>query len=126
MIRKTRNWRILLDVKDQWLGGVDSEFPHPGSAAILLFARWFLLKNLLKEGLDEKYERFIITRSDFVWPILHPSLDFFNDDHIILADGESYGGVSDRYAILSRNHMKSYLGVLDKIVNEFESLSILK
>ena len=35
-------WRKLLAVGDQWLGGVKGVGQQPGSAAILLFFRWFL------------------------------------------------------------------------------------
>ena len=37
-----KNWRKLLEIKDQWLGGIKGAEEHPGSAGILLFFRWFL------------------------------------------------------------------------------------
>jgi hypothetical protein len=46
--KKPLYWREFLKVKDQFLGGInDSHNQHPGSAGILIFFRWFLLKNLI-------------------------------------------------------------------------------
>ena len=66
--KKHLHWREFLKIKDQFLGGIKDEHDqHPGSAGILIFFRWFLLKNLIDNDLIDKYDRFIITRSDFTY-----------------------------------------------------------
>lgn len=55
------DWRQFLTVKDQFLGGIkDPYHQHPGSAGILIFFRWFLLHNLLKEDVLNKYDFLVV------------------------------------------------------------------
>ena len=128
-----KNWRILLDIKDFWLGGIknytkrdSSHLSHNpnwkemrvGSSSILMFYRWQLLKELKQNNLINKYDRFIITRSDFFWPISHPPLKLFNNKYIWIPDGESYGGYTDRYVLLGRKYISKYLSLIEPILNE--------
>ena len=67
------HWREFLKIKDQFLGGIkDKNHQHSGSAGILIFFRWYLLKNLIDNDLINKYDRFIITRSDYIYQLPHP------------------------------------------------------
>ena len=65
---KKEDWRILLNIKDFWLGGIKgytsgdkshlSSFPNwskdrVGSSSILIFYRWLLLQNLEENNLIE-------------------------------------------------------------------------
>jgi hypothetical protein len=59
------DWRKLIGVRDQWLGGIKDIRPQPGSAGILIYFRWLLWKFIKEENLLSKYDRFVITRSDF-------------------------------------------------------------
>jgi hypothetical protein len=115
--RKPLYWREFLKVKDQFLGGInDNDNQHPGSAGILIFFRWFLLKNLIDNGLINKYERFIITRSDFIYQLPYPKVEHMNDNCIWIPDGEHYGGYTDRHVVLSKNNIESYLNILNNLV----------
>ena len=67
-------WREFFKLKDQFLGGI-KDSGHPGSAGILIFFRWFLLKNLIDSDLINKYDRFIITRSDYIYQLPHPKIE---------------------------------------------------
>jgi hypothetical protein len=110
-------WRKFLKVKDQFLGGIKDRYDqHPGSAGILIFFRWFLLHNLQKEGLIDKYDFFIITRSDFIYKLPHPSTKLLFDDFIYIPDGENYGGVTDRHVILPKKYVVDYLNILEKMI----------
>ena len=135
--KKLPDWKILLNIKDFWLGGIKgftsgdkthlASFPNwkkdrVGSSSILIFYRWLLLQNLKKNNLINKYDRFIITRSDFFWPIKHPSLKNLSERYIWIPDGEGYGGITDRYAILNKNDVKIYLSILDPILTEPKTL----
>jgi hypothetical protein len=104
-------------VKDQFLGGVkDSNNQHPGSAGILIFFRWFLLKNLIDNDLINKYDRFVITRSDYIYQLPHPKVEFMNEKCIWIPDCEYYGGYTDRHVILCKNNIESYLNILNNLV----------
>ena len=115
--KKPLYWREFLKVKDQFLGGInDSHNQHLGSAGILIFFRWFLLKNLIDNDLINKYDRFIITRSDFIYQLPHPKVEYMNDNCIWIPDCEHYGGHTDRHVVLSKNNIESYLNILNNLV----------
>ena len=111
------HWREFLKIKDQFLGGIkDAHNQHTGSAGILLFFRYFLLKNLLDNDLINKYDRFIITRSDFIYLLPYPNMDLLDEQYIWIPDGEQYGGYTDRTAVLSKKNVVSYLNILNTII----------
>jgi hypothetical protein len=108
------HWREFLKIKDHLLGGVkDTTNQHPGSAGILIFFRWFLLKNL---NLLDIYDRFIITRSDFIYQLPHPKLELMDPKYIWIPNGEHYGGYTDRHVILSKSNIETYLNIFNNFV----------
>jgi hypothetical protein len=115
--KKPLYWREFLKVKDQFLGGIkDDKEQHPGSAGILIFFRWFLLKNLIENDLINKYDRFIITRSDFIYQLPHPKVELMNENCIWIPDCEHYSGYTDRHVVLSKNNIESYLNIFNNFV----------
>jgi len=110
------NWRKLLKIKDQWLGGVKGKDEHPGSASIVLFFRWFLKESLLNSKVLNKYDRFIVTRSDFMHRIPHIPLDYLKKDKIWIPYGEDYGGYTDRHFVAHRDLVIKVLSVTDDIM----------
>jgi hypothetical protein len=111
-------WRGLLEVGRQWLGGIRGEGQQPGSAAILLFFRWFLKERLLATGTIDRYDRFVVTRSDFVHRIPHTPLELLSRDHIWIPLGEDYGGYTDRHIIASRRDILDVLSITDAILSD--------
>jgi hypothetical protein len=115
--KKPLYWREFLKVKKQFLGGIkDSDNQHPGSAGILIFFRWFLLKNLIDNDLINKYDRFVITRSDFIYQLPHPKVEFMNENCMWIPDCEHYRGYTDRHVILCKNNIESYLNILNNFI----------
>lgn len=120
--RNALNWRAFLNIrhpfiknKNQFLGGIKSHprYQHPGSAGILLFFRWFLLDNLVKHNLIDSYDRFVVTRSDYLYMIPHPLVEQMDPEFIWIPDSEQYGGLTDRHVVLSRTNVIPYLSILD-------------
>ena len=115
--KKPLYWREFLKVKDQFLGGIkDSSNQHDGSAGILIFFRWFLLKNLIDNDLINKYDRFIITRSDYIYQLPHPKIELMNKNYIWIPDSEHCNGYTDRHVVLSKTNIESYLNILNNLV----------
>ena len=114
--KKPLFWREFLKIKDQFLGGIKGPEQHPGSAGILIFFRWFLLKNLIDHDLIDKYDRFIITRSDFIYQLPHPKIEFMDSKYAWIPDCEHYGGYTDRHAILSKTTIEPYLNILNNFI----------
>ena len=109
-------WREFLNIKDQFLGGIKGDNQHPGSAGILIFFRWFLLQKLTEHNLLHQYDRFIITRSDYIYQLPHPKLELLDEKYIWIPDSENYGGYTDRHVILNRENIIPYLNILNNIV----------
>ena len=116
-IKKPLHWREFLKIKNQFLGGIkDPIHQHGGSAGILIFFRWFLLENLYKSDVINQYDRFIITRSDYIYRLPHPKMEIMDPDKIWIPDAEHYGGYTDRHVVLSRKHVTPYLNILNNFV----------
>jgi hypothetical protein len=113
--KKPLHWREFIKVKDQFLGGIKDPDQHSGSAGILIFFRWFLLKNLIDNDLINKYDKFVITRSDFVYQLPHPKVELMADN-IWIPDSEYYNGYTDRHVILSKHNIIPYLNILNNMV----------
>jgi len=111
------NWREYLKINGHILGGIkDNHNQHPGSAGIVIYLRWLLLKNLIENNLINKYDRFIITRSDFIYQLHHPDVLKMNGDYIWIPDGEDYGGYTDRHVVLSPKTIEPYLNILTNMI----------
>lgn len=115
--KKPLHWREFLKIKDQFLGGIkDPDEQHSGSAGILIFFRWFLLEKLYKTNLINEYDRFVITRSDYIYRLPHPKVEMMDPRFIWIPDSENYGGYTDRHVVLSREHVTPYLNILNNFV----------
>ena len=116
------NWRSMLRIKGIWQGGIHSQDPQPSKSSILPFCRWLLLHHLREEGVLDCYDRFVITRSDFVWLCPHPPLTILDRRAIWVPDGEDYGGVNDRHLVASRDDVVNCLNVIDDVLLNPEQL----
>ena len=129
-LNKKPNWRKLIKIKHFWLARIKGTSKirnnkgvySGGTGALLIYNRWFLLQKLMENNLINKYDRFIITRSDFIWNTHHPRLVNLNKDYIWIPDGEKYGGYTDRHAILSKENVIDYLNLLEPILLEPKKL----
>ena len=118
------SWKKLIKIKHFWLARIkgtskirnNKGIYSGGTGGLLIYNRWFLLQKILKNKLIEKYDRFIITRSDFVWNIHHPRMENLDPNYIWIPDGEKYGGYTDRHAVLSKKNLYDYLNLLEPIL----------
>ena len=86
-------------------GGVDN---FRGSGAIIFAFRHFLKNNYKNELL--KYDRIILTRSDYYYIDFHPIL---KNDYFYVVEGERYEGISDRHHIFSTKMIDDVLGIVE-------------
>jgi len=75
---------------------------------LTLHLRTDLWNNLVKHNLHEKYEMYIISRSDMLWTGPHPILD---TDHIWCVNGEFHLGLCDRHMVVPRRYLRQVLTV---------------
>lgn len=110
------DWRKALAVKGQWIGPLGGQM---GSAGILIYFRWWLLHHL--SILD--YDRFVVTRSDFIWKCPHPPMELLDPARAWIPDGEWYGGYTDRHIVLSRQNVRQALNLIEPIMTRPTELS---
>ena len=116
------SWRHLLSIEELWLCAMRDGVLTPNSPIIMLFFRWYLKRNLLEEKLIDKYDWFVITRSDFIYQIPHIPMCLLNENYIWIPDGEDYGGITDRHMVVSRKHITDVLSASDPIIKNPDEL----
>jgi len=116
--KKHLYWRHFLQLKYNIWGGVKNDYNDNfySSGGIILFLRWFLLEKIIENDLINKYDRFILTRSDFIYQLPHPKMEIMNDNYIWIPNSEQYGGYTDRHAVLSKKNIKDYLNIFNNFV----------
>ena len=116
------NWRDFIKNTDILFGGVKyNDEIIKGGGGIVLFLRWFLLKNLTENNLINKYDRFIITRSDYIYQLPHPKLKYLDGNCIWFPDSEHCGGYTDRHVVLSKNNVETYLNVFNSMITQYNN-----
>jgi hypothetical protein len=114
--KKPLHWREFLKIKFHGWGVKGACIEDPASSGILIFFRWFLLKNLIEHDLMHKYDRFVITRSDFIYQLPHPKMECMDENCIWIPDSEHYGGYTDRHVVLSKHNIECYLNIFNNFV----------
>src|SRR5262245_14583909 len=106
----------MLQIKGHWKGRIRTPDPQPTSSAILIFCRWLLLHGLQQDDVLDRYDRFVITRSDFVWLCPHPPLSVLDRGAIWFPDGQYWGGLTDRHIVVSRADVVNCLNLIEDIL----------
>jgi hypothetical protein len=124
------DWRPMLRIDGIWQGGIRSNNPQRSATSIMFFCRWLLLHGLQQDGVLDRYDRFVITRSDFIWLCPHPPLSVLDRDAIWFPNGEHYGGLNDRHLVVSRADLVNCLNLIEDILLEpnqlYEELKYMK
>lgn len=107
----TRLFNIFKINEIEGLGGGISNFR--GSGAIIFAFRHFLRNNY--RDILLKYDRLILTRSDFYYIDYHPIL---NNDFFYILEGEKYGGFTDRHHIFPSSLLDKVLGINEYLDEE--------
>lgn len=83
------------------------------STIIHIYYRLFILRMLKEHELIDKYDFFIINRSD----LMHTQdidISSLNQNKVYLPDGEYWGGLPDRFAIIPKKHIEHWLNIYDE------------
>jgi len=110
-----QRWKSLLNISDNWLGGLPG---RPGSGLFVTINRNQLRNALIELDLHDnnKYDRFIITRSDFFWISPHPDI-LPSPGEIWIPDTQHWGGMNDRHVVLSKHDILKFLDQLRFILD---------
>jgi hypothetical protein len=110
------DWRAMLRIKGIWQGRIQSPDPQRSNSSVLPFCRWLLLQGLEQDAVLNRYDRFVITRPDFVWLCPHPPLSILDRSAIWFPNGEHWGGLPDRHLVVSRADVVNCLNVIEDIL----------
>ena len=80
------------------------------SCIIHVYYKLFILRMLKENNLLDKYDWFIINRSD----LLHGKnidVSLYNTNFIYIPDGEYYRGLPDRFSIIPRKYIENWLSI---------------
>ena len=113
--KKHLHWKEFVNIESYLFGGIKNSL---GSCGLILFYRWFLLQKLNENNLINLYDRFIITRSDYIYELPHPKMEILDEKYIWIPNGEDYGGFTDRHVILSKNNIEVLLNIFNNMVLE--------
>jgi len=112
------DWKKILNIKSQWLGGIRGDGAQEGSGGIQIFFRAFLKKCLADQPVHLDYDRIIITRSDFKYDVPHVPLEFLSKDSIWVPDGEHNHGINDRHIITTPDRLIELLSIAEPLMTE--------
>lgn len=123
--RAADSWRPILRVRGILFGGIRDpvlEGTSQSSAGIVMFYRWYLLHCMQREGVDRLYDRFVITRPDYLYEVPHPPLHALDPHYIWSPAGEDWGGLTDRHTVVGRADLATVLTPLRTLLGEPEPL----
>lgn len=86
-----------------------------GSGAIIFVLRVLLQQNIRRLSLHEKYDRFVVTRSDHYYGCSH-NLDDLDNRYMWIPGGEDYLGITDRHLVCNSSHILKALNILPPVV----------
>lgn len=114
-----QDWRQLFAINGNFIGGLHHHNQRvAGSGGISMFFRWYLKRCLLNEpGLLDRYDRYVLTRSDFMYLVPHYPVSRLDPTKVWLPLGEDYHGYTDRHIIADRNLILPAISLLDPIIN---------
>ena len=111
-------WRDTVpNVLHPWssiLGGVKLR-EYEGSGAIIFMLRWFLSNEIKKHNLTQRYDRFVVTRSDHFYLCAH-NVSKLDPNFLWLPTGEDYSGFTDRHLVVSSKDVLPALDILPDLL----------
>ena len=121
-INKINKIKQIYSIIFNWVIKQKGPLDQPSGAGFVLLYRHFLLEMIKEQKLDEIYERFIITRSDYMYDAFHPPIDLLNPQYVWIPEGEDWRGYCDRHWVLSKHHLKPCLNLLQPIFCQTNTL----
>ena len=86
--------------------------------------RWFLTQELIRNKMTERYDRFVITRSDHYYLCRH-DLSELDPQYMWLPVGQDHGGLTDRHLVVNSTLVLDALNILPPLLEHPEDYSKL-
>lgn len=107
------SWRnVLVKEMPYTLGGACG---IGGSGGIIFWIRWFISHKIAELKLLNKYDRFVVTRSDHYYLCEH-NLTALDPTEVWVPEGEEYGGITDRHVVAPAEKILQVLDILPPVL----------
>lgn len=119
-------WKSLCSHGAAFLGSIiphcneDDRLSRNSTGGILLALRYIASEKLHSLRLEEKYDWFIYSRSDYVYLCSPPDLNSLRNDTVHIPSGEAYFGYTDRFLISPSSLIYRALNITSDIVNDYK------
>jgi len=81
--------------------------------------RWLLSQRMQESDILQRYDRFVITRADHYYLCPHQFTDLdISNGTVWTPEGEDYEGITDRYVLVSKEHVLQVLDVLPSFLSK--------
>lgn len=116
-----KRWRRFMQSGYGYLFGglekadLNADWAH-ASGGILLLLRSFLIDCLKRDEILSKYEKIIVTRSDYIWLSPHPPFSIMKKNEIWVPDAETYGGFTDRHVCMPSDLAVAYMDIFRSMI----------
>ena len=98
-----------------------------GSGAIIMMIRWFLVQHIQDLKLIEKYDTFVITRSDHYYQCMHNVSEFdVRDNTVWIPPGSDFLGRTDRHLIVSSENVLDALDIYPPLVRSELNATLIR
>lgn len=81
-----------------------------GSGAVIFMARWYVQNMIQEYQLTDKYDRFVLTRSDHFYGCNH-DLSLLDESFMWVPEGQDFGGVTDRHLVANSQQITKALDI---------------
>ena len=111
--KKPLHWKKLLNFGNNKYNISDSINLLSTQKYKLLFYMWFLLKNIIKNNLIDKYDKFIILDNKILYDEPHLPIEQFDENFIWLSQYVNNNNYLEGHIILSNKNIFTYLNILN-------------
>lgn len=81
-----------------------------GSGAVIFMARWYVQKAIEEHGWTDRYDRFVLTRSDHFYGCAH-DLSLLDPAFMWVPEGQDFGGITDRHVLANSQQIVKALDI---------------
>ena len=115
----SKGWRVIRG--PVYLGGV-GRCAHANSKQGLNLAFRHLAQRFIRQNnLQEMYDWFVFTRSDFFYLCNVPALNTLSRSCVSIPHGQDYGGFNDRFHIIPSDHVLTALNIATDLVENWNT-----
>ena len=86
---------------------------------LIFMLRWFLSQHLKRDMILNKYDRFVVTRTDHYYLCPQPYTEFdLGGKNLWVPESEDYGGYNDRHLVVGSSNIMDALDIVPQLIGK--------